>query len=263
MAAAQTSPVTSTDVTAAYRIRKVSMAAPFRWLAAGWRDLWRRPGVSFAYGVIFAAIGVLLAFSLPQAGFHSVIIVLTGGFVLMGPMLAAGLYDKSRRLAAGEPVSFASTLRSGFGAGQLPYIGLFLMLIYFAWVQISFLLFMLFFGPHPMPPLETFVSDLISTPRGLSFLIIGSVVGAGLAASVFAISAIGVPLLMVERIDVVTAALTSIKACRENLGPMLLWAALIACAMAFSFATAFAGLVIMFPWIGHATWHAFNDLVER
>lgn len=263
MTAAKTSPLTPTDATAAYRIREVSMAAPFRWLAAGWRDLWRKPGVSFAYGAIFAIIGILLALGLPQGGFHSLIIVFAGGFVLMGPMLAAGLYDKSRRLAAGEKVTFANTLRSGFGAGQLPYMGLFLMLIYFAWVQISFLLFMLFFGPQPMPPFEMFLSDLVSTPRGLGFLIFGSIVGAALAASVFAVSVVGVPLLMVERIDVVTAALTSIKACRENPGPMLLWAVLIAAAMAFSFATMFVGLVIMFPLIGHATWHAFNDLVER
>ena len=247
----------------AYRIRHVSMGAPYRWLVAGWRDLWQQPGVSLAYGLIFAVIGLLLALSLPRAGLHSLIIVLAGGFVLMGPMLAAGLYDKSRRLAAGEMVTFMDTLRSGFGSGQLPYMGLFLMLIYFAWVQIAFLLFMLFFGPQPMPPVETFLSDFVSTPRGLGLLIVGGLVGLALAISVFAISAVGVPLLMVERIDVVTAALTSIEACRENLKPMALWAVLIAGAMLIGFATLFVGLVIMFPLIGHATWHAFNDLIER
>ncbi len=199
------------------------MAAPFWWHAAGWRDLRRQPGVSFTYGAVFAIIGLLLTLGLLQGGFHSLILVLAGGFVLMGPMLAAGLYEKSRRLATGDPVSFESTLRFGFGAGQLPYMGLFLMLIYFAWVQISFLLFMLFFGAQPMPPFEMFLTDLVSTPRGLGFLVAGSIVGAVLAAAVFAVSAVGVPLLMVERIDVVTAALTSIKACRENPGPMMLW----------------------------------------
>lgn len=263
MADAKTTQGPSLAAGSAYRIRKVSAGAPFRWLGAGWRDLWRRPGVSLAYGFIFAVIGFLLTLSLPQTGIHSLIIVLAGGFVLMGPMLAAGLYDKSRRLAQGEPVSFASTLRSGFGFGQLPYMGLFLMLIYFAWVQISFLLFMLFFGPQPMPPLETFLADLVTTPRGLGLLVVGSLIGLAISACVFAISAVGVPLLMVERIDVVTAALTSIEACRENLSAMVLWAVLIAIAMLVGFATVFVGLIILFPLIGHATWHAFNDLIER
>jgi UPF0716 family protein affecting phage T7 exclusion len=66
-----------------------------------------------------------------------------------------------------------------------------------------------------------------------------------------------------SRVDVVTAALTSVRACRENPKAMALWAALIAGAMLFGFVTLFFGLVITFPLIGHATWHAFRDLVER
>jgi uncharacterized membrane protein len=139
-------------------------------------------------------------------------------------------------------------------------MGLLLMLIYLAWVEIALLLFMLFLGPQPMPPLDAFVSNLLLTPRGLGLLIVGTGVGMALAATVFAISA--VPLLMVERVDVVTAALTSMRACRKNPKAMALWAALIAGAMLLGFVMLFFGLVIMFPLIGHATWHAFRDLVE-
>jgi uncharacterized membrane protein len=175
-------------------------------------------------------------------------------------MLAAGLYETSR-LEKGEPVSLASTLGAGFsGGGQLAHMGLLLMLIYLAWVEIALLLFMLFLGPQPMPPLDAFVSNLLLTPRGLGLLIVGTGVGMALAATVFAISA--VPLLMVERVDVVTAALTSMRACRKNPKAMALWAALIAGAMLLGFVMLFFGLVIMFPLIGHATWHAFRDLVE-
>ena len=97
-----------------------------------------------------------------------------------------------------------------------------------------------------------------SDPRGLGLLIVGTVIGMALAAAVFAISAIAVPLLMVERVDVVRAALTSVGACRENSMAMALWAALIVGAMLCGFVTLFFGLVIMFPLIGHATWHAFR-----
>ena len=247
-----------------YALRKVPFDAPYSWLAAGWRDMRRVPRVSLAYGAIFTVAGVLLSFGLTKVGLQSMILVLAAGFILVGPMIAAGLYETSRRLEKSEPVSLASTLRAGFfERGQLAYMGLLLMLIYLAWVEIALLLFMLFLGPQPMPPLEAFIPTLLLTPRGLGLLIVGTGVGMALAATVFAVSAVAVPLLMVERVDVVTAALTSISACRKNPKAMALWAALIAGAMLLGFVTLFFGLVIMFPLIGHATWHAFRDLVER
>ena len=247
-----------------YTIRQVPFDAPYNWLAAGWRDMWRVPRVSLAYGAIFAIVGLLLVVGLTQVGLLSLILVLAGGFILIGPMLAAGLYETSRRLEQGEPVSLASTLRAGFyGNGQLAFMGLVLMLVYLAWVEIAFLLFMLFFGPQPMPPLDVFVSNLLLTPRGLGLLIVGTGVGMVLATIVFAISAIAVPLLMTEPVDVVTAATMSVGACRKNPKAMALWAALIVGGMALGFVTLFFGLVITFPLIGHATWHAFDDLLVR
>ena len=247
-----------------YAIREVPFDAPHSWLAAGWRDMWRVPSVSLTYGAIFAVAGLLLAVGLTQIGLQSLILVLAGGFILVGPMLAAGLYEASRRLEKGEPVSLANTFGAGFfGGGQLVYMGLLLMLIYLAWVEIALLLFMLFLGTQPMPPLEAFVPNLLLTLPGLGLLIVGTGVGMALAATVFAVSAVAAPLLMVERVDVVTAALTSIAACRKNPKAMSLWAALIVGAMLCGFVTLFFGLVIAFPLIGHATWHAFRDLVER
>jgi uncharacterized membrane protein len=248
-----------------YAVREVPFDAPYGWLAAGWHDMWHFPQVSLAYGAFFVVAGLLLVVGLTQVGLQLLILVLAGGFILVGPMLAAGLYDTSRRLEKGEPVSLASTLGAGFYGGglQLAHLGLLLMLIYLAWVEIALLLFMLFLGPQPMPPLDTFVSNLLLTPRGLGLLIVGTGVGMALAATVFAISAVAVPLLMVERVDVVTAALTSIRACRKNPKAMALWAALIAGAMLLGLVTLFFGLVITFPLIGHATWHAFRDLVEH
>jgi uncharacterized membrane protein len=246
-----------------YAVRRVPFDAPYSWLAAGWRDLWRVPRVSLAYGAIFAVAGVLLTMGLTHVGLISLILVLAGGFVLIGPMLAAGLYETSRRLEKGEPVSLMSTLSAGFSKPGLAHMGLLLMLIYLAWVEIALLLFMLFMGPQPMPPLDVFLSNLLLTPRGVGLLIVGTIVGAALATTVFAISAVAVPLLMTEPIDVVTAGKVSIEACRKNPEAMALWAALIAAAMVLGFVTLFVGLVVTFPLIGHATWHAYRDLLPR
>ena len=158
-------------VAPAYAIREVPFDAPYSWLAAGWRDMWRVPRVSLAYGAIFAVAGLLLAVGLTQVGLQSLILVLAGGFILVGPMLAAGLYETSRRLEKSEPVSLASTLRAGFyGGGQLAHMGLLLMLIYLAWVEIALLLFMLFLGPQPMPPLERVRFEPIAHAAGIGSL---------------------------------------------------------------------------------------------
>src|SRR6185295_16764339 len=161
-----------------YAVREVPFDAPYGWLAAGWHDMWHFPQVSLAYGAFFVVAGLLLVVGLTQVGLQSLILVLAGGFILVGPMLAAGLYEMSRRLEKSEPVSLASTLRAGFyGGGQLAHMGLLFMLIYLAWVEIALLLFMLFLGPQPMPPLDAFVSNLLLTPRGLGLLIVGTGVG--------------------------------------------------------------------------------------
>ena len=101
-----------------YAVREVPFDAPYRWLAAGWRDMWRVPQVSLAYGAFAAFAALLLVVGLTQVGLQSLILVLAGGFILVGPMLAVGLYETSRRLEKGEPVSLASTLRAGFSRGR-------------------------------------------------------------------------------------------------------------------------------------------------
>jgi uncharacterized membrane protein len=153
-----------------YIIREVPFDAPYSWLAAGWRDMWRVPRVSLAYGAIFALAGLLLAVGLTQVGLLSLIIVLAAGFILVGPMLAAGLYETSRRLEKSESVSLASTLRAGFfGGRQLAYMGLLLMLISCGLNRVAALHAVL---DHSQCALGAFIP--IAPPRGLGLLITGT-----------------------------------------------------------------------------------------
>jgi uncharacterized membrane protein len=244
-------------------IAQVPFDAPWAWLAAGWRDMWAVPQVSLAYGALFAIISALLAVGLLAGGLESLILALAGGFLLIGPIAAVGLYDTSRRLAAGESIALADVLKSMLSApGQLGFFGAILMFAYFVWAELASLLFMLFLGSKPLPPASEFVPTLLFTPAGLGLLVVGTIVGGLLAALVFAISAVSVPLMTVRRIDAVTAMQTSLAAVRLNPEPMALWAGLIAGFMALGLATVFVGLVIAFPLVGHATWHAFRDLVR-
>lgn len=243
-------------------VRAVAFDAPWNWLAAGWRDLWAVPRISLSYGAVFAVLAAALVSGLLVAGLESLILALAGGFLLIGPVAAVGLYETSRRLEAGERISFMGVLkRAATGPGQLGFLGAILAFAYIVWLQLASLLFMLFFGGKPWPPASDFVPTLLFTAHGLGLLVVGTIVGGILAALVFAISVISVPLLMTRRMDAVTAISTSLRAVWLNPKPLALWAALIAGFMVLGIATIFVGLIIVFPLVGHATWHAFRDMV--
>lgn len=252
-----------TNVAARPAVARVAFDAPWEWLAAGWRDMWLIPQVSLIYGAVFTVASVLVFLTLTWAESQSLVLVLAGGFMLVGPMLAVGLYEASRRLEAGEDVTLANVAFVAVKSpGQLAFMGVVLMLIYCIWVQIAILLFMLFFGGGDLPPAEAFIPALLFSGQGLGLLIIGTLVGMSLASVAFAISAVSIPLMMVRQIDIVTAVSTSVRAVIDNPKPMILWAALIAGIMILGIATAFFGLIIAFPLVGHATWHGFKELVQ-
>ena len=242
-------------------IRRVPFDAPWVWLAAGWNDLWRVPYISLAYGAVFAGVAASLFAALALARWQSLVPALVGGFMLIGPLLAVGLYEASRRLEAGRPVGMADVVGASLKAeGQLAFFGVGLLVIFLVWLELAFVLLVLFLGGSGLPPPSEFVTRLLFTPSGLGLLIVGSLVGGVLAAIVYMISVISVPLLLVHRIDAVSAAAASARAVYLNPKPMLLWAGLIGGFIALGCATLFVGLVLLFPLIGHATWHAFRAI---
>ncbi len=245
------------------RVKQVTLEQPWSWLAAGWRDIWRAPHVSLTYGAIFTAISLLLTFGLFAANLEYLLPPLAAGFILVGPMLAVGLYETSRRLEAGEPVTLASALFIAARAPtQIAFLGFILALALLAWMRLASLLFALFFGTLDFPPLEQILPLLFFSWEGLSLLIVGSVFGGIIAAGVFAISAVSVPLLLIRDIDAITAMLISVRAVRRNFLVLALWAWLIAVLTGFGLIPGFLGMIVTFPLVGHATWHACRDLVE-
>lgn len=246
-----------------FPVRRVPLDAPWDWLGRGWRDLCTVPAASLAYGALFFAAAWILVIALSWLGAISLVPVLAAGFLLVAPLLAAGLYEMSRRIETGEPIGVREIVGACAPAvGRLGFFGIALFFAFFIWVELAFLLISLFLGTVAVPDPSEFLQTLLFTNAGVALLFVGTFTGGLLAAVVFSISSVAVPLLLVKDVDAVAAMATSVRAASLNSGPMLLWAALIAGHMVLAFLTLFVGLVVIFPLLGHATWHAFRSLVD-
>jgi uncharacterized membrane protein len=243
-------------------VRQVGFEAPWRWLELGWSDLWGATPISLVFGAIASVGALLIAGALVEYRALPLLLPLAGGFMIIGPLLAVALYEVSRCREAGQRPTLTGALTASYRAsGRLALFGVLLLLIYFFWMRIAFLLFMLFFGTNEFPPLRDFISTLLLTEYGIELLVTGTLVGGILSAATFAVSAIAVPMLLDRPADPITASAVSVQAVVMNPKAMALWAALIAVATILGFATLFLGLIVTFPLLGYASWHAYRDLV--
>ena len=250
-------------------VRHVPLSAPFHWLALGWRDLWRCGARSLLHGVALAAIGALLLW-LARNHFW----LLAGafsGFLVVAPVLATSLYALSRALERGEPAHW-STIRKTWtrwqysrfavhgGYWSLVRFGLLLSLAGTGWVLTSAALITAL-APAPVNTPADFLRHVVMSNHGYLFAL-WLIMGALMAAPLFASSVVSMPLLLDRRVDVLQAVLTSWQTVLTNPAPMALWAALIMGLTLLGMATALIGLVLVLPWLGHASWHAYRALVD-
>src|SRR4029453_14466175 len=174
--------------------RHLAPSAAFSWLAAGWRDLITQPLASLGYGALVFLISVAIVFGLFWFGLDYILFPAFAGFMVVGPILAVGLYEKSRRIAAGEPVTVASMffVRPASG-GQILFTGALLCGLMLLWMRAAIIIYALFFGWNPMPTgLDHVLDILLTTQQGAAMLLVGSVVGALFAAFSLAVSAFSI-----------------------------------------------------------------------
>jgi uncharacterized membrane protein len=239
-------------------VLSVAALAPFRWLARGFADLRAHPLPSAFYGACFATMGWLVAVVFERQAAY--VASLVAGFFLVGPFLATGLYALSRRRERGESVTLAPTLDAWRPeVGSIGVFAIVLTVILLVWARASLVVFALFYT-QGMPSLHGFL-DQIASPDNLEFVFAYACVGGFFALLTFAISVVSVPMMLDRGTDGVVAVLTSMRAFAANLPAMLVWGASIVVLIALGFALAFVGLVVAVPLVGHATWHAYRELV--
>jgi uncharacterized membrane protein len=241
-------------------IRSIGTDRPMQWLRMGWSDMRDNLGASLSYGVILAAIGyVILSYA---ANKPYLFMAAISGFMLIGPIAAAGLYEISRRYEKGEKISFVGSIRGlARNADGLAMFGAFLAVALIAWERLSAIMFALFYRGE-VSDVTNFVSGILGSGSNLYFMAAYIIVGAVLALVVFSLSAIAIPMVMDRESDTVTAAMTSLRAVQVNFDTMLLWAVMIVALIGVGFASMMIGMVILLPLVGHATWHAYRDLVR-
>ena len=241
-------------------VRKVDATAPFRWLAAGWQDFRANPLASGFYGLAFIVAGLMVV----SATMQNTLLVMTfvTGFFLIAPFLCLGLYDLSRqREMTGSNRLWPSLFVFMRRRRDMALLVVFQALIMIAWIRLVTLMSALYVS-NTGTSVAVLFDQLPGTAEGLGFIIMFVLAGAALATLIFVTSVVAWPMLLHRATGVLIAILTSVKAVKQNKLSMLIWAGLIVTLILMGFATFFIGLLIILPVIGHASWHAYRDLVE-
>jgi uncharacterized membrane protein len=244
--------ITGSRIARVIPCEKLSMSDPLRWLKMGVKDALRAPFITLFFGVFFAAIPWFITYLVTLTGWHLVILPAIVCFMLIGPFLAAGLYDVSWQLGKKHSPSLWHSIKAiKRNAVNEWGFGILLLVLMIFWLRIASLIHALY-----PPYLDENFQNMIP------FLALGTVVGAGFTLLVFFLSAFTQPILMERKVDLATAVLTSMNTVWSNKLPMLFWAAIILFSVLLGFATGFIGFVVLMPIIGYATWHGYIDSIH-
>ncbi|MCV2348840.1 DUF2189 domain-containing protein [Paucibacter sp. Y2R2-4] len=231
---------------------------PLCWLAAGWRDFRRAPLIGMFYGLCFMLMGWALLGVFKHAPIYT--LALSAGFLLMGPFLCLGLYRVSMKLEMGEPPRLLDSLLAwNQRLSQIAIFGGVLLILEMIWGRAALIVFAVSFDG--MPDFAGSISKLLD-PQNASFIVAYLAVGAIFAGLIYAISVISIPMLLAREADAVTAGLTSLRLVLSQPLVMLFWGFLITVGVVLALLPGFAGLVIVGPILGHASWHAYRAAVH-
>lgn len=231
-------------------------------LQNGWRDFRRAPAFGLLFSAFYVAGGLALAAVATAVGRDWWLVPFVLGFPLIAPFAAVGLYEVSRRIEAGLPLDWPLVIRVVFAQRerQIPSMAVVILLMFMFWVFVAHTIFAVFLGTVSLVNI-TSSAEILATGRGLMMLLVGGLVGLGFAAVLFAVTVVGLPLLMDRETDFVTAMIASVEAVRLNPLVLAIWAAFIGAALMAAMLPLFLGLFVALPVLGHATWHLYRRLM--
>ncbi|MBC7728422.1 MAG: DUF2189 domain-containing protein [Microbacteriaceae bacterium] len=235
-------------------LKTLSLADPWRWLAAGWQDFLQAPAIGLFFGLCFMLMGIAVLQVFAHAPIYT--LALCAGFLLAGPFLCLGLYQVSRRLALGQTPSLIDALTAWRRRlSQIAIFGAVLLILEMIWGRAALIVFAVSFTG--MPDFAGAPLQLLA-PENLGFIVAYLGVGALFAGLIFGVSVIAMPMLLDRDTDAVSAGLASLKLSLTQPLVMLLWGAIISALVLLAMLPAFLGLLVVGPVLGHASWHAYK-----
>jgi uncharacterized membrane protein len=240
-------------------MRPLSWADPFRWLERGRQDLFRHPGIALFYGVCFYLMAQVLALVFKYKPEYTLSMI--SGCLLIGPFLAMGLYEVSRRLERGEQPDMASSLMCwDQHIPSMAMLVLVLIVLELLWGRASLVVFAVFFNTGM--PSTTGVMEAIFNPQNIEFVLVYLGVGSVFAGLVFGLSVVSIPMILDRDTDAISAALTSMRVVFSNVLVLLLWGFVLSALVFGALWPWGLGIILVGPWLGHASWHAYRGSVE-
>jgi uncharacterized membrane protein len=234
------------------RSKILPITAPLQWIHQGAEDMKRAPVVSLLYGLAMTLLSGLIAYSSWKFGALGLYLGMASGFLLLGPVLAIGLYSFSCQLEQGrKPVVGYCVREGGSHIKDMLIFSFILLIVFLVWARAATAIH-IFFPDN---------ADYTALDLAM-FLGIGTAIGAIFSTVVFTASAFSLPMIMDRRTDAITAVITSVNAVLRNKLAMLVWATIIVSFVAVGFLTLFIGFIVILPLIGHATWHAYRETID-
>jgi uncharacterized membrane protein len=247
------------------KVRSIGPYDCFAALAEGFDDFFAIPTYPVFVGFFYAVAGIALVGMSSFASALQLVFPLAAGFALIGPFVAIGLYEMSRRRERGLTVKGREAF-AVFRSPALPSIlafGVLLLMIFAAWIFAAELIYTWLYGPNPPAAALPFVHDVLTTTRGWLLIVVGGLVGFCFAALALCISVVSFPLMLDRDIGLVPALEASLSVTRANPLAVALWGLIVAVALVVGSLPLFTGLAVIMPVLGHATWRLYRKAIER